>query len=266
MEEKKISNTTVLAVSAALILVVVLLGAYFLLSGDATGQEEGIVLPSALSGHATEPVKEELLPDAFLRVDTENVVKVLQSLDKPAYYHQIYEVSVGNGSVNPKRTVELWFNGPVIHAQVQENDRIKSVLTDGLQAFLWYDSDTNSLCLPLDEDLTMEDLLGLPGFDYLAAMEQIPVVEADYLVLEEPQTQCIFVCAQENTELAERWWINLENGILYRADALENSQLVYEVRQTQFSLLAQGDEQFGGKFVLPDGSEPFPITRERLLP
>ena len=266
MEEKKNANTTVLAVSAAMILVVILLGAYFLLGNDAGDQEEGIVLPSVQSGSATDPVTEDPTPDDFLRVNTENVVRVLQSLEKPAYYHQIYEVSVGSSITNAQRTVELWFNGPLIHAQIQDKNRIKSVLTDGVQAWLWYDTDPNPISLTLDADLTIEDLLGLPGFDYLAAMEQVPVVEADYLVMEEPQTQCIFVCAQENAEIAERWWINLENGILYRADALENSQLVYEVRQTQFSLLAQGDEQFNGKFALPDGSEPFPITRERLLP
>lgn len=266
MEEKKRSGITVLAVSIALILVVAIVGAYFLFGTGTAGQQEGIVLPSAQSETVTEPVKEEPSPDAFLRVDSDNVVKVLQSLEKPAYYYQSYEVSVGVDSVKSQKTVELWVNGSLIHAQILENDRIEFILTDGLQAWMWYDVDPNPVHLTLNEDLTTEDLLGLPGFDYLAAMEQIPLVDVEYLVLEAPQTMCIFVCAQENPEATDRWWINLDNGILYRADALENSQQVYEVRQNQFFQLALGDEQFTGKFMLPDGSEPFPITRERLLP
>lgn len=257
MEEKRPVNKSVLAVSLSLILVVVLLMAMFVLARP-DQEQEGIVLPTASSEAAQETETEEAGTEAeFVRITTGNVTEALGSLQRPAHYTQSFAVTVGYGETQAHRSVELWVSGGLIHGEVRDDRKVRSVLTDGETAWIWYDTDLQTLSVTLDGSVTAEDLLGLPGFDYLPALEELAVLEADYLVLDDPATQCIFVSARNGADETDRWWINLANGLLYRADAQSGSQLVYQVSQTGFAALAEGDERFAGRFVLPDGTDPF---------
>ena len=258
------NNRSVLVVGAALILVVALVLIFVLLQPE--NDREGIVLPTVQADVSTDPVQQEPEQEDFLQITTDNVVAALRSLERPMHYNQTYEVAVGVDDNRAARTVELWVSGSLIHAEVTGGGRVRSVLTDGVTAWIWYDVDPTPMSVQLSSNITAEDLLGLPGFDYLSTLETVPVEEADYLLLQEPQTQCIYVCARAGEDETDRWWINLENGLLCRADALEASQLVYEVRQTFFARLAEGDESFVGKFALPDGTEPFSAEARMLQP
>ena len=264
MNQKMDANKSVLAVSVALVLVVALVLGFVLFRPE--HEQEGIVLPTAGGEPAADMAPMEPEEASFLTITTENVRSALASLSRPTHYNQCYEVVVGVDEVRAARTVELWVNGDLIHAEIRSDSAIKHVLTNGETAWIWYDTDPIPVSITLNASVQTEDLLGLPGFDYLQALLDIPVVEADYLLLQEPQTQCIYVCAQTAASETDRWWINLENGLLYRADALEHSQMVYEVRQTYYAQLAEGDETYTGKFLLPDGSDPFTETEETPLP
>ena len=264
MEGKRSADKPVLVVSLSLLLVLVLLVAFFVTSQPSQDQDV-IVLPSPQTETMVGSAPQQQDQDDFVQVTTDNVVTVLESLQELSYYNQCYEVTVGLDEVRTTREVELWVSGSVIHAEIRDGQKVKSVLTDGKQAWLWYDVDPNPVCVTLGNGVMAEDLLGLPGFDYLLTLRQTPVVDADYLVLDDSHTQCIYVCAQPNETESLRYWINLENGLLYRTDALEQSRLIYEVNQSYYALLAEGDESFTGKFVLPDGSEPFTAERERPL-
>ena len=263
MDSRK-NNRSVLVVGAALILVVALVLIFVLLQPE--NDREGIVLPTPQTDVPADPVTQESEQEEFLQITTDNVLDALRSLERPLHYNQTYEVAVGVDDVRAARTVELWVSGSLIHAEVSDGSKVRSVLTDGVTAWLWYDVDPNPISVQLSASVTTEDLLGLPGFDYLSTLETMPVEEADYLMLQEPQAQCIYVCARGGADETNRWWINLENGLLCRADALETSQLVYEVRQTFFALLAEGDASFTGKFALPDGTEPFSAEARMLQP
>jgi len=263
MDSRK-NNRSVLVVSAALILVVALVLIFVLLQPES--DREGIVLPTPQTDSPSDPVLQEQEQEEFLQITTDNVVDALRSLERPVHYNQTYEVAVGVDDDRAARTVELWVSGSLIHAEVTGGDKVRSVLSDGVTAWLWYDVDPNPISVQLSDSVTTEDLLGLPGFDYLSTLETVPVEEVDYLMLQEPQAQCIYVCARAGADETDRWWINLENGLLCRADALEASQLVYEVRQTFFARLAEGDESFTGKFALPDGTEPFSAEARMLQP
>lgn len=264
MEQKKTANASVLVVSVCLILVVVVLVALFVMSQPNQAQE-GIVLPTDQAETVLDPVPEQGGEDDFIQVTTDNVVPMLRSLQRPNYYSQCYEVVVGADAVQASRSVELWVSGELVHAEIYDGRKVKTILTDGTTAWLWYDVDLTPVSVALEGTITAEDLFGLPGFDYLLHLQQNPVVDADYLLLDEAQTQCIYVCAQSGESETERYWINLENGLLYKADALENSQLIYEVKQTYCAMLAAGDEIFYGKFLLPDGTDPFTAAEETPL-
>jgi len=263
MEQKRM-NSSILLVSLSLILVVLLLVGAFLM-GQSDQQPEGIMLPDVQPEPVVDTAPEEEASEDTIRVTTENVTDMLRSLQRPAHYNQCYDVIVGVDGAHTVKTVELWVSGSLIHAEVRDLQMVKTILSDGETAWIWYDVDPNPISVTL-QDATVEDLLGLPGFDYLQILERNPVLDADYLVLDEQNTLCMFVCTQIGENETDRWWINLDNGLLYQGDALENSRLVYEIKQTYFAALAEGDESFTGKFTLPDGTMPFTAAARTLQP
>lgn len=257
MDRKSFSNRTGLLAAVAALVVAAVLVIAFSLSQSRTPQES-IVLPQEPAAEAQPPVTpEEPEEEDFAQVTPDNVLTVLQeTLTKPAAYHQSYTVSVGADDAQSQRSVELWVNWPLVHGEVSDANRTKTVLSDGETAYLWYNSDPNYVTVTLSASMEIWDLLGLPSYDYLAAMEYADITDANYQVLEDPQVQSVYVCCQE-ADVTWRYWVNLENGLLYMSDVLERSTQVYLIRQTYLELLAQEDETFSGRFLLPDGTNPF---------
>ena len=262
--DQRYHNRSVLIVSIALVLVVALV--LILVLVQPQGKSEGIILPAAQTETLAESVPNAVHQDEFLKITTDNVASALRSLERPTHYNQRYEVAVGVNELRSTRTVELWVSNTLIHAEIRSDFSVKSVLTDGQTAWIWYDSEPNPISFSLRNSITTEDLLGIPGFDYLNTLDTLTVLESDYLLLQEPQLQSIYVCARSSEEETNRWWINLDNGLMVRADAQERNQMVYEVRQTYFARLAEGDESFSGRFVLPNGDAPFTASAETQQP
>lgn len=250
--EKK-NNRSILVVVMALIAVVAVLMIVFLM--NPAEQKEEIILPSAQLNPLPEQQPETSTASDFLELDIGNAIEALQSLTRPQFYHQSYRVSLLNGMLSAERDVEIWYNNGLIHAEVKLPYQLKSVLTDGTSLWIWYDTDLQPVQLTLDSSITMEDVLGLPGFDYLQTLTQSTVVDVGYELLDESR-RCIFLCTQLGKR-AERYWIDLETGLLYQHDVLEDSQQIYTVTQRTFDRLAPGDEAYAGRFCLPDGTEPF---------
>lgn len=265
MAPRKISRKAIWAVTGAVLLVAALLAAFFLTQSNSS-QQEGIVLPSqehshtGQSGPATRTGDED--QSAYYEVTTENVSTVLESLSRPTAYHQAYTVTVGTDDVQAVRQVELWINGPYLHAEVSDGQRTRSLISDGTTACLWYEGDESWLQLTLSDGTAAEDLLGLPARDVYLTLDRSTIVDAGHLVLEDPAVQCIYLCTQDETTDTARYWVDLENGLLYQADVLEDSHQVYSIRQTQFEMLAVEDESFRDRFLLPDGTAPFTAARE----
>lgn len=260
MNPKKIPVTAVWAVSAAVILVVVLLAAFFL--GHQTPKEEdAILLPAPPTAGSDTLPEEEALPEApdetFVALNNDNVVMALQTLHRPAAYHQTYDVSVGVDDAMTLKKVSLWVNGDLLQAEVSDEQQVRTLITDGTTAYMWYNGDEAYISVTLQDHMHVEDLLGLPDFDSYLELRPESVVDSGYLYLEDPQMQCIYVCLQSAENTTVRHWVNLENGLLYQSDVLENSDQVYKIRQTQFEALAVEDETFADCFLLPDGTFPF---------
>ena len=262
MDRKPFSRRTGWLAAAASLLVVAVLVAVFIFS-QSRAPQEGIVLPQEPVTEAPPIVTpEESQTDSFVQITPENVLPVLQeTLDKPTAYHQSYTVSVGADDAQSQRSVELWVNWPLMHGEVSDKNRTKTVISDGETAYLWYNSDPNYITVPLTDSVEIWDLLGLPAHDYLAALADAEITDADYLVLEDPRVQCAYVCTQAG-DVTWRYWVELDSGLLYMTDVLERSTQVYLVRQTYLELLAQEDESFSGRFQLPDGTRPFAAEEE----
>lgn len=223
-------------------------------------KHESIILPTGPTEAPAEQTQVQLPEDNFLQVTNHNVLMALQSLNRPVSYHQTYQVTVGADEFQSVKTVEMWVNGSFLRAEITDQQWTKVIISNGEMAYLWYEGSEAYISIRLENRLAEEDLLGLPDFDAFLELQQEDVVDADYLVLEDPPVQCIYVCTQDDDGDTSRYWVSLENGLLYQSDVLENSKQVYKIRETQYELLAAEDESFANRFFLPDGTDPFPTV------
>lgn len=255
MDDRKPVSKSVLAVSIALVFVLLLVISAFVFGNPASERIE-ISLPDTQSGIQDAENTNDLQENDLLQITPDNAVSALKSLDKPRYYHQIYSVSVGRNTAVSEHTVELWVNDTAIRAQITDDRQTKSVLSDGNSAWIWYSSNEIPRKVRLSSGIIMEDILGLPTFDYLYSLESAKITDSEYLVLEgeQSQTPCIFISAQEYEGALIRYWIDLETGLLRSADCMEDNTQVYRVSQLLFDRLASGDEAFNQRFTLPDGT------------
>lgn len=254
MNERKITGP-VLAVALACLLVFLLLIAVFLMGQTESGQAE-IVLPDSTSDTSIDNASNDPKQETLLQITEDNVVEALAVLERPQYYHQIYRVTIGNSPRSSITVVDLWVNGNLKRAQIDTEKDTKTILTDGKKLWVWYESNNQCAEFDVGEGIAFEDLLALPAFDYLHTLQQAQILETEYLVLDEGQDliPCIFLSAQTLNGSHVRYWINLETGLLYVADSMEDNSQTYRVEQTDLDSLAAEDEAFSDRFTLPNGT------------
>lgn len=255
MDNKKPLNKSVLAVSMALVLVLFLVIAVFVF-GQADADRIEIALPEVQTETSAPEEDDEVQQEGLLQVTTENVVEALSSLTRPTHYHQSFHVEVGKSSSAATSMVEVWVSGSYRRAQVTTDRLTKVILANDTDIWLWYTADESVLHLKTDNGITFEDVIGMPGFDYLQTLQNASITDAEYLVLEgdQQQTPCIFLSAVDDDSAVARYWIDLNTGLLFEADAMENNLQIYRVKQRTFDRLVDGDEAFADRFILPDGT------------
>lgn len=257
----KIQNKKAVWIGASAVIAVILFLIILFVTQAAPNQQESIILPPDLTETTENTPSEDDISnidnDNFITVTKDNVHTVLQTLSRPIAYHQKYAVTVGAGEKQRKQDVELWVNSGLLHAEVTSGQQVRSLVTDGTSVHLWYNDSQEYVSVELEEGMTAEDLLGLPDFDAYLNITKDSVVDTDYLTPDDSNTSCIYVCTQNENDQSVCYWVNLENGLLYQADAQEHNKQVYTIRQTGFDLLVVEDESFSDRFILPDGSIPF---------
>ena len=140
-----------LALLGVVVIAGLLFAAFTLSQSDK--RQESIVLPS------TTPVEPQPQPEtpqeeetSFAQVTKDNVRAVLErTIQRSDAYHQSYTVTVGADEAQSARTVELWVSGALLHAEVSDEARTRTLLTDGHTAYIWYNDNTNYLTLTLEE-------------------------------------------------------------------------------------------------------------------
>lgn len=258
MSSKFRTSKTVWVVAATAVLAVFMI--ILFAANSAPGGQSSIVLPTPALDADTENSSSNSENvsgnNDFVIITKDNVATALQTLSRPSSYQQTYTVMTGSENQTIEKTVQLWFNNGIIRADVTSGNQTQSILADGTILYMWYDKQNKYAEFELNEVVDVEDLLGLPDFDAYLQLSPEIVTETEYLYLDESQISCIFVNTEDET-LTTRYWVNLENGLLYQVEALENGTAVYSIKQTAFEALATEDEGFFGRFVLPDSSVPF---------
>ena len=269
MLQKK-SRNAAWAVSAAFAAIALLLLLFFLTKMPAD-QEEGILLPDSpeapqqnISNDANTENTED--PQAFLEITNKNVISAMQSLSRPIAYHQIYTVTVGTDEDHVVHQVSLWIKGSLLHAEISDGSQVRNIISDSSTAYIWYDNDDSVISVTLDDTIRTEDLFGILNFDSHLTLTQDEVVDSAYMTLRDTNFPCIYICAQRDMQNSFRYWINLETGLIYQADVLENSNRVYALQQQLYEPLALEDETFEDRFCLPDGTNPFTAASKMLQP
>lgn len=259
MNEKRTPNKAIVAVSLALVFVLLLVFFVFVF-GDPSSSRIDITLPETQDSSQALTDDLYLSENTLLRVTPENAAVALESLKTPEYYYKSYSVFVGDSVNGREQFVELWVNGDLIRAEIHFEDETKVILTDGEKVCLWYASEERPIYRTLGAGITFEDVLGLPAFDYLHTVRDGNVTDAEYLVLEDDRKEvsCIFLSVMEAYGPETRYWIDLSTGTLYEADSVEDGTQVYHVKETDFARLVDGDEIFADKFLRPDGAAAFP--------
>lgn len=258
MKGKKNINKSALAVSISLLVVLILLIGTFILS-QMRFNKDNIVLPIGPSDTGIASTPEDMMKNDLVQVTRDNVVKVLETLHKPKYYHQKLEVIVGVNYPKATRVIELWVSESMLHAEITfpTTGAVKSVITDGQTVWIWYDTDFVPVSIELSKDTSIEDLLGIPKFDFLQHLKQSVITDAGYGLFEDTTQQCVYVTAQESKNINDTYWIDLKTGLLQSVIVTEAEGIPYCLKSTSMEILASQDDVYTGRFCLPNGSKPF---------
>jgi len=256
---KKRSNvrTAFIVITAALCVLALLLGIYY--HSQTNGNDVSITLPQTQSAVGSKP-QNQLPEDPFLTVTRDNVLDILRSLIRPSGYHQAFSATTHWSEGDITSTIDLYEKNGVTKAVIRENNRDKHLLSDGKTLYLWYEkSETEVFRTDLADGTTLEDILGIPTYETVLNLPAETVLEAGYLMLGDADgTPCIYVACQLNdTEYMDRYWIDVENQVLYRADAQHAERQIYLIQQENLEILPHGETERDAVFTLPDGSSPF---------
>ena len=255
MEQMKKRKTSPLIAAIVIVLAFFLMIAVFLLSGKE--QSVPITLPDAAPGQTQQQDELQTELDNFVQITPDNVQQVVKTLARPTSYHQIYTVTIAEGERRSAQIVDMWTNGDMLRADITSDTGVSSILTNKKTAFLWYSDDNVPVEIPLNDTISPDDLLGLPTYELLLNDDPAFITQASYLALQESVLQCIYVSVQDTDELLKEYWIDIDTGLLYKANITLNNQLIYSAEQEELHILAPEDEAFLDQFLLPDGSAPF---------
>lgn len=260
MEKKRPGARSAGIVITATLLVVCLLLAAVLVSIRG-GTRDGITLPetSGTTEPDQTPVSDE---DPFLEVDRENIQAVLDTMERPNAYHQVLTVTNLWDSGSAETTVELWRSGSLIRAQRTTGNRVENLLTDGTTVWIWYDGETRAKALTPEASVSFDDLTGIPTYETLTAIPTEAILNAGFVTLDQSDDlNCLYVAVSDG-EYEDRYWVDVSNQLICRADTLLDGVQTYQLRQTACQTLSQEDTSLQNVFRLPDGTSLSAATGE----
>lgn len=251
------AKTAGIVIAAALLAIGVLFLVFFLAIRG--GNRDTITLPA--QAPAVQQEQQSASDDLFISVDRDNVQQILAAMKLPEAYHQTIEVSWSWENGSGAKTVELWCSGARRYAEIREADAAKYLLTNGTDAWVWYERDAEALSVQLDDMLTFDDLLGIPTYESISRLEVGEIQEAGFVTLEDmDDTNCLYISVTEGESgYQDRFWVNTGTQLLCKADSLHRGTQVYRLQQSALEILTVEDATFDGRFRLPNGEE---ITEE----
>ncbi len=249
-ERSKKLNILLIMGAALLVIALVLLVA---LQSQRLSGSQGIVLPEASTSQQAQTTPQTGLAD----VTRENVCDVLRTMARSTSYHQVFEIRTEAASHSRVQTAEVWVSGKIMRAQLEQDDEIRNILTDGQTLYIWYNGEMDAISLQQDSSVTADDLVGIPTYETILDIPAELITDASFVTLAEfNDLPCIFVSAIENGEECH-YWVSLDTGLLCKQITVSDEQVIYALTQISVEQLAENDSNFADIFLLPDGTRPF---------
>lgn len=254
-ENHQALRTAILVIAVVLAVTALLLALFF---GSSSKQpEQSITLPDAPVSQTPEEPVEQPEQTQFAEITRDNVQSVIKSLTSPSSYHQTLTILTYANGATRQQQADIWRSGDLIRANVSEESGVKSILSDGKTVYLWYEDDQTPLELSMRDDMTPEQLIGIPSTDALLQISPQQIESAEFVTLQEDASlSCIYVIFTQ-ADCTQYFWIDVTSGLLCRQSIQQQGQNLYVVQQNRLDILMDGDEVLSDAFCLPDGTEPF---------
>jgi len=260
MESRKGSARALLLMISASLFVVcaIAVAAYF--STSDTGRT-GITLPGAASGR---PGEDQVIStgEGFVAVTKENAASIVNTLNRPDFYHQTLYKQTIYDDVTGIFLVHIWARDGIFKLILTESGQTRHILTDGKTVHLWYEDDPlRWQQLQMPEGISVDDLSGILTYESVLDLTPDEITEAEYIQLsDQNNAPCLLVSSKAEDGVVTKLWIDLTTGLLCKAEQKESDQLLYSLHQTDLVLLDATDAALNGQMLLPDGSNPFTIA------
>jgi hypothetical protein len=253
MRQKNGIRTVLIVLAAAVLITGVLVTAFFL--NSVGGREAAITLPSQT---VTQSPDEGAPQSPFLELTPENVSEVIETLRRPATYRQTVSLTTAwEGSL--VQTVERTVGVYCTAVTVTSPQNTMHYLTDGATIYLWYEGDRQWLERD-NASITEDDLAHIPTYEDVAAIPSEQIEEVAYRTESDGKSYLYVSCL--DGEYHDQYWIDLETGLLARAETVYQQVTIYTMRQTQLTILDDlADDD--SAFALPDGTKPFLPSEEQ---
>lgn len=219
------------------------------LSTIQSGIRSTITLPEDPLPAAPEPDAAPSAENLFVEVDRENIQAILSTMQRPETYHQILTVIRLWSGGSSTRTIELYRSGEKAFASLTGEGRDRRLLTDGQNIWIWYADEGQARALSPDPSVSFDDLVGVPTYETVSSLPPGSIGEAGFVTLD--GVRCLYVSAIDG-EYEDRCWVDASTRLLCRADALEDDQLTYQLRQSAFDI--PDEAALSAVFRLPDGT------------
>lgn len=253
MDKKKTDQKTMIIVSIAAAAFVLLLVAVFIFVRESSTYDPILLPEPSAPAQTVEPEDPEAV---FAQVTTDNVQSLLSMLSRPTAYHQTLTVTRTSGELSREQNIEIWCSGALRLVQTTDAGGTRNCLSDGKTLYLWYTDDGSVETITLDGTIDLDDLIGVPSYEAILSLPKSSLLQADYVIPEEPATQCVFVEYRTNGT-KNYCWVSLDSGLLCKQTVLEDDAPIYTAEQTAYEAFMDTDEALKDVFVLPDGTQPF---------
>lgn len=227
-----------------LLLVVVILLVY-----GSSRRSGGIVLPEApveASGVGSSGDDSRL---NVIAISPETVQAAISTLSRPVSYSRTQTVETIWSGGSGQAVYQVWASGGRTRLDTQLADgTVRHTLVANGEAAVWYDSGGD--WTRLRAGAFAADTAGrMPTYETVLELPTDEIAAADYQ--ERDSVYCIYVeTAPDGDGYAGKYWVSVENGLLYAAERTCNGELIY--RFSAGPLEAEPPSE--SLFLLPDGS------------
>lgn len=247
MNKKKRAFYLVLGFGALLVVVMLLL------AWGGRRQSQGIVLPESQGDSAG--VGEEGGESRLntITITPETVRPAISTLSRPASYSRSQTVEIFWSGGSGQSASQIYVSGGRTRLDIQQADgSVRHMLLEteangGTLAGVWYDDETDWRVMRspyLNADLAGRMLT----YETVRDLQVETIVMADYR--EKDGVNCVYVETEEDGDgYAERYWVSVDNGLLYMAERLWNGEAIYRFTAGTPEIAAQEESLF----LLPDG-------------